>query len=125
MAGGSVQGISIDGRNFAATADSDVGRMLGGFSNEVEANGDQTSRLIKTAMPWQLGSVVLNCDDSRGDHEFIQNISDGFDFVPITITTVNNDVYQGSGQIVGDLTNQSHSTTLTFDIKGTGKLTKQ
>ena len=42
--GGPVESVNIDGRYFAVAADADIGRELGGFTNENQPNGDGTAR---------------------------------------------------------------------------------
>ncbi len=125
MAGGSIESVTINARYFSATADSDVTRKLGGFENEVQANGDGTSRKIQTRVPWSLAGVVLSCEDSRGDHEFLQDVADAPGYVPMSITTVEGNVYQGQGTVAGELGESSQATSLSLDLMGTGKLTKQ
>ena len=57
--GGSIESVTLDGRNFPATADAAAERKLGGFENESQANGDGTARLIKTRVPWSLDGLTL------------------------------------------------------------------
>jgi len=45
--GGSIESITMDGREFAVAADAESQRKLGGFENEVQANGNGTARIIK------------------------------------------------------------------------------
>lgn len=123
--GGSIESVTLDGRNFAVAADADVSRKLGGFENEVQANGDGTARLIKTAVPFMLGGLTVEIDDSRGDHEFLQELADRLDYFPITTTYASGVVYQGSGQIVGELQLNNQAQTASIDIAGQQKLTPQ
>lgn len=123
--GGSLESIAINGRTFSVTADADVTRKLGGFENDTQANGDGTTRKIKTRVPWMLSGVVVSIDDARGDHEFLQNISDGNDDVAIIATYADGSVYQGAGGINGELGMSNQSTTASFDLSGPGKLTPQ
>ncbi len=41
--GGSIESVTLDGRTFAVAADAEAQRKLGGFENEVQANGDGTA----------------------------------------------------------------------------------
>lgn len=123
--GGSIEAVTLDGRNFPATGDADVNRKLGGFENEVQSNGDGGGRIIKTRMPWSLSGVALECDDARGDQEYLQDLADRNDDFAITITYASGLVYQGAGQIVSELQATSQSATQTVDLSGPGKLTQQ
>ena len=123
--GGSIESINLNGRTFAVASDADVNRKLGGFENEVLANGDGSGRLIKTRVPFNLEGVVISVDDDRGDQEFLQDLADAKDFFPMNVTYASGAVFQGSGQITGDLQYSSQSATAAPNIMGTGKLTKQ
>lgn len=122
--GGSIESITLDGRNFAVAADAEAQRKLGGFENEVQANGDGTARLIKTRVPLSLDGLTLEIDDDRADHEFLQELSDRNDFFPIVISYPSAD-YQGTAQIVGETQASSQSATAAVSLMGPGRLTKQ
>lgn len=123
--GGSIESISLDGRNFAVAADAEVNRKIGGFENEVQANGDGSARLIKTRVPLQIDGLTVEIDDDRGDHEFIQSLTDRNDFFPITITYASGAVYQATGQVTGETQASSQAATATLNLMGPGILTKQ
>ena len=122
--GGSIQSVSIAGRTFSVTADSDSNRKLGGFENNPEPNGDGTARDIKTRVMWNVDGMSISIDDDRGDQEFLQDVADGADAV-IAITYASGAVYQGSGNLTGDIASASQSTSLPINLMGPGKLTKQ
>lgn len=123
--GGSVIGVSINGRHFSAASDADAGRMLGGSTNEVESNGDGTGRLIKTTVPWSVEGLNISIDDDNGDAEFLQDLADGNVFVPMLFTFAAGNDYSGDGQLVGDFPTQNGNQTAAVSIKGAGKLSKQ
>lgn len=123
--GGSVEAITVNGREFPVTADADINRKLGGFETEVQSNGNGTGRLIKTRVPPSLTGIVVECDDDRSDHEFLQEVSDGNSFVAVAITYASGNVYQGSATISGELQYSSQNATCAFDMMGEGVFTKQ
>jgi len=57
--GGSIEEVTMNGRTFAVAADADSNRFLGGFVNDVQANGNGSARLIKTRTPWKLAPTKL------------------------------------------------------------------
>ena len=61
--GGSIESITINGRNFAVAADVDSQRKIGGFENDVQANGDGSTRTIKTRVPWGVEGLSINVDE--------------------------------------------------------------
>ncbi len=123
--GGSIESVTLDGRNFPIAADAEVQRKLGGFENEVQSNGDGTARIIKTRTPLSLDGLTAEVDDSRGDHEFLQALSNAPGEFPIAITYASGATYQGRAMIVGELQFSSQSATASLNLMGPGELTKQ
>ena len=123
--GGSIESITLDGRNFGVAADAESQRKLGGFENEVQANGNGTARIIKTRVPLSLDGLTVECDDARGDHEFLQALTNRNDFFPVAITYASGRTYQGRAQIVGELQTSSTNATAAVSLMGPGELTLQ
>lgn len=123
--GGSIESVTLDGREFPVASDAEAQRKLGGFENEVQANGDGSARLIKTRVPLSIDGLTVETDDSRGDHEFIQELSDRNDYFPIAITYASGITYQGTAQITGETQLSSQNATAAVSLMGPGKLTKQ
>lgn len=123
--GGSIESVSVAGRIFAVAADADGTRKLGGYSNEVQANGNGTARIVKTYEAWSIEGLTLVVDDSRGDHEFLQDVAEGNGMVPITITYVSGITYQGTGTITGGIAASSQNATAEVAFGGEGALTAQ
>lgn len=123
--GGSIESVNLDGRDFAVPADTEVQRKLGGFENEVQPNGNGTSRLIKTRTAWSLDGLLIEIQDDRGDQEFLQDLTNLNDYFTVSITYASGITYQGSGQIVGENPASSQNATGALSLMGTGKLTRQ
>lgn len=128
--GGSLQEISIRGRNFAVAADADATRKLGGFEATLEANGNSTVRKILTRVPWAIGGLTVDVDQGRGDHEFLQDIADGVEADPdgyyaISVTHADGTTWQGRGTITEAVEYNSMNTTAAVALGGPGKLTRQ
>lgn len=123
--GGSIESVTLKGREFTVAADAESQRKLGGFENEVRANGDGTARIIKTRVPLSLDGLTLVVDDSRGDHEFLQGLADRSDFWPLAITYASGVTYGGTGQIIGEMQFSSQASTAQLSLSGPGKLTRQ
>jgi len=125
MAGGSIQEVTLKNRRFAVAADAEVNRKLGGFENEVQANGDGSVRIVKTRVPFKLDGLQLSIDDNAGDQEFLQELADGNDSFPITITLVSGNAYQGTATITGEIQTSTMNQTCTVTLEGSAKLTIQ
>ena len=123
--GGSIESVTLAGRVFAVAADAEAQRKLGGWENEVEANGNSTARIIKTRVPLSIDGLTIEVDDSRGDHEYLQGLANSTDFSPVAITYASGLTYQGSAIITGELQASSQNATAAVSLKGPGVLTKQ
>ena len=122
---GSIESITLDGRSFAVTADADTSRKLGGLENEVQSNGDGTTRAVKTRVPWSLTGVVIEIDDTAGDQEFLQALQNASRNFPITVTYVSGVTYQATGTITGEVVFSNQASTSSLDLSGGGEMTPQ
>lgn len=122
--GGSIEEISIGGRIFAVASDADATKKLGGFENEVQANGNGTARIVKTRVPWSVEGLTVEIDDLAGDQEYLQGIANG-GFVPIAITFASGVTYSADGILTGDLGGSSQSATAGISVSGPGNLGAQ
>jgi hypothetical protein len=123
--GGSIESISIRGRLFPVASDAEANKKLGGFENEVQANGDGTARLVKTRVPWSIDGLQVEVSDARGDAEFLQEIADSFDFVAITMTLASGITYQATGTISDEVQSSSQNATASITLSGPGGLSQQ
>lgn len=123
--GGSLESITLDGRTYSVTADTEAQRKIGGFENELQANGDGTVRQIKTRVPWGLDGLAIDIDDDQGDQEFLQDLQDRNGLFPITATYASGKVWQGTGQIVGETQYSNQNTTAALSLMGSGIFTSQ
>lgn len=124
--GGPIVGLSMSGRPFSVAEDAESNRKLGGDENEVQLNGDGiTGRLIKTLVPWMADGLAVSCDDDNGDHEFLQSLADRNDFFAITAEYASGAIWQGTGQIVGEIPFSSKNSTIPITLSGIGKFTQQ
>ncbi len=123
--GGSIESISIRGRLFPVASDAEANKKLGGFENEVQANGDGTARLVKTRVPWSIDGLQVEISDTRNDAEFLQEIADSLDFVPITMTLASGVTYQATGTITDEVQSSSQNATATITLGGPGGLSQQ
>lgn len=123
--GGSIQGVTLAGREYAVAADAESQRKTGGFENEVAANGDGSARLIKTRVPLQFDGLTLVTDDSNGDVEFLQNLANRPDFFPVAITYASGVTLQAQAQIAGEIKTSSQNATTEISLMGPGVVTVQ
>ena len=123
--GGSIQSLTIRGRIFPVASDAEANKKLGGFENEVQANGDGTARKIMTRVPWSVDGLQVEINNDKGDHEFLQEIADGKDFVSMELELADGTVYAGTGTITDEIQASSQSTTASIKIGGPGKFEAQ
>lgn len=122
---GPIESVSVRGRLFAVAADAAGERKLGGFENAVESNGNGTVRLIKTRVPWMVSGVALEINEDRQDQEFLQDIADGKELVPIAFTFASGVTYSGRGMIVDEIVFTTDKSTAEVSLSGPQKLTQQ
>lgn len=123
--GGSIQSLTLSGREFAVAGDAEAQRKIGGFENEVQANGNGTARLIKTRVPLSLDGLTLEIDDNRADAEFLQDLTNTSDYFALGITYASGLTYQGTAQIVGETQTSSQNATAAVSFMGPGILQAQ
>lgn len=123
--GGSITSISFNGRQFSVPADSDYSMKIGGFENEVLANGDQSARLIKTRVPLSITGITLAIDDSLQDLEFLQDLANAKVLFDMVVELASGAFWTGRAQITGELVLSTQAATSGFDIMGEGKLVQQ
>ncbi|HEY8946457.1 MAG TPA: hypothetical protein VIM73_19535 [Polyangiaceae bacterium] len=118
--------MSIAGRQFPGAGDAAPTLDLGGFSKELEPNGDaQSGRWIKTPKPWKAESVVIAIDHERNDLQFLQEQSNSHTNEPCKIELCTGEVYQGSGSVMGDVKVALDKATAEIMLGGPGELTLQ
>lgn len=115
----------VGGRRFPVAADAEAQRVIGGWENEVQANGDASARIIKTRKPLMLEGVALQIDDDRGDQEYLQDKAAESEFFTIAIEYASGAIYQARATIVGELKASSQNATMPVSFSGPGQLTKQ
>lgn len=123
--GGPIKGVSIAGREFSSASDSPPKMFIGGAVNKKEPNGDQSARTIQEIKPWSVSDVKVSVDLSRGDIEFLQDLSDNGSDEVFTVTYTDGTVYQGRGGVVGELNYDAGKATVDVGFEGPGKLTPQ
>ncbi len=123
--GGSIESITVDAQLYAVAADADATMSLGGFTNEVQPNGDGTSRIIKTIIPWTLSGLTVSIDDDAQNQESLQAIADGNEWVPVTVRMASGVTYQGTGTITENIERSTTSATCSLSLSGMGTLSQQ
>ncbi|MDD2778240.1 MAG: hypothetical protein PHS93_07960 [Candidatus Omnitrophica bacterium] len=116
--GGPLESVTIDGRRFAVDGEVNADIALAGFTNEVKPNGDGSYRLVKSRKPAKSDKIPIVLDDSRGDHEFIQERMDSADFFPVDFTKVTGVVMSGNMQITGDPAESTKESTMEITFMG-------
>ena len=123
--GGPIIEFTIAGRYFSVAEDAESNRQLGGFNNEVTMNGDGTARLEKTRVPWAADGLSVAINEDIDDQQFLQSVADRFGFEDMTIGYASGAIFQGRGQIVGEIAMSSKTATAPIGLKGTGTFTRQ
>lgn len=123
--GGSIESISIDGREFAVAADADASLKTGGSENEIAPNGNGTVRVLATRAAWSLSGLTVVVDGARDDLQFLQDTADRKRLVACAVTLASGAVYSGRGIVTGELAASSASSTVEVTLGGEGRLERQ
>lgn len=120
---GAMRSFTINGRAFKPAHDSPGNKSMGGRNNEVQMNGDGSFRTIQTLMPGAFGDINIEIDDSRGDQEFLQDLSDHGLPVPVVATYASNVSYTGDLVLTGEVQKDESTGLATLSFMG-GELQK-
>lgn len=116
--GGPIKDVTIAGRTFQVDGENEIEMFLGGWTNEIVSNGDGSARLIKTPKTGQANKLPLVIDDSRGDEAFIQEVMNKHELVVVSFTDINENVYVGEMQLVGDAMTNKRTMVKEVDLQG-------
>lgn len=123
--GGPLVGLNINGTTYPVAADANTNRKLGGIENEFQPNGDGTSgRFIQSVVGWSLANINVEIDPVRNDQENLEAVK-LLGAVTVSATYADGSVYQGSGNIVGEVNYENQSATAQISLMGAGVLSKQ
>jgi len=116
---GDIRQLTINGREFDVKGeDANVNIDLGGYANEVGLNGNGTAHVVQRRKAAGFSDCPVSIDDSREDLEFLQEVADGGEAVPVTITLASGVTYSGSLLPVGDLAKATGDGTLSLEMRG-------
>ena len=120
---GALRSLEINGRTFKTAQDSPGSTDLGGRNNEIQMNGDGSTRVLQSVVPGMMSDIGVEIDHASDDLEFIQAIADAGVPVPITQTYADGTTRTGDLSIVGEIKPDESTGLLTMSFAG-GKLSK-
>lgn len=120
---GAMRSLTINGRSFKVAHDASGNKSLGGRNNETAMNADSSFRIIQTVMPGSLSDINVECDDSRGDIEYLQGLANEALPVAVVATYAANISYTGDLVITGEIAKDENTGLITISFQG-GELTK-
>ncbi len=116
---GDIRQLMIKGRELDVKGeDANVYIDLGGFSDEAGINGNGSMHITQRRKVAGFSDCPISIDDSRQDLEYIQEIVDAGELVPITITLASGITYSGSLIPIGDVAKATGDGTLTLEMRG-------
>lgn len=116
--GGSITEITLNGRPFSVDGEADIGKKLQKHENELKANGNGTTRLIKKNVPQMIDGVAVAIDNALGDYEFLRDLNDGFILADFTMAEPDGSFWAGQVQITGEFKSQSQEATMELTFMG-------
>jgi hypothetical protein len=116
--GGPIESITIAGRRFSTDGEDAAKIALGGFSNEVVANGDGTARIKKSRVLAKISDLNIQIDPNKDDLEYVQEKRNEHTFFDTSVTLVNGTVYAGAMQITDEVEYDSKEGTAGISLVG-------
>ena len=86
-------------------------------------NADASFRVLQTVMPGSFNDLQVESDDSRGDQEFLQGLSDDGLPVPVVATYAASISYTGDLVVSGEIQKDENTGLISLSFQG-GPLTK-
>ncbi len=120
---GAMRSLTVDGRGFKVAHDGSGNKNLGGRNNEAAMNGDGSFRVIQTVMPGSFSDIQVEMDDSKGDLEYLQGLSDAGLPVSVVATYAANISYTGDVVLTGEISKDELTGIASLNFQG-GELQK-
>lgn len=116
---GDIRQFTLKGRELDIKGeDANVNIDLGGYTNEVGMTGNGKVQVTQRRKTAAITDVPISLDDTRGDLEFLQEIADAGEPVPVTITLASGVTYAGSMVLTGDLAKATGDGTVSIELRG-------
>lgn len=115
---GDIAQLTINSREFDCAKEGSADLTLAGKTNELSLNGNGTAHIKQSRKPAGFSGLPISIDATRQDLEFLQDLSDTAESVPVIMTLVSGVAYSGSLAIVGDLNHGTGEGTLTLEMRG-------
>jgi hypothetical protein len=116
--GGDIRQLTINGREFSVMKEATVNIDLGGFQNDGGLNGNGTLHINQQRKLAGFSDCPISIDDSEGDYEFLQNLANTGEPVPITITLASTTTYSGTLSVWGELQKNTGEGSATLEMRG-------
>ena len=94
--GGDITQLLIAGKEFFVQTDANVNLMVGGKATTTALNGNGSPHNTQRRRPGGFTDCPISCDDSEGDLEDLQAVSDEGNPVTVSMTLASGETYQGS-----------------------------
>lgn len=101
--GGDISQLLINGRELDPVAEANVTYRLAGWKNENSPTGNGGMHTKRTRKLGGFDSLPISLDSGNEDLEFLQEIADAGEPVPMSMTKADGSTYSGDLTIEGDL----------------------
>ena len=116
--GGDIRQLTINGREFEVKSEASVNVDLGGFANDVTFAGNGTVVPTQKRKAAGFDGCTLLIEDGRKDLEYLQNLSNLGNPVPVNMTVASGVVYSGNLTVVGELKKNQGDGTMDLEMRG-------
>lgn len=116
--GGDIRQFKLNGKEFDVPSGTAISVTPQGLTNTYSASGNGNVSGTQVRIPAKLSGVQVSIDNSNDDYNFLCDIRDKGEFVPVTITLADGTAWNGTLGIQGDLTYASDTGIAAFEMAG-------
>ena len=118
MKSGDILQFLVDGREFEVAGGSNVTYRLSGFNNEHNPTGTGGMQTKRTRKLGGFDGLPIILDPTKQDLEYLQEIANKGDPVPMSMTLADGTTYSGDLGIEGDLDGSSGEGQIELTTRG-------
>jgi hypothetical protein len=115
---GDIRHCTIKGREFDPAPEASPTIMLSGYTNDAAPTGNGNMQLTAKRKLGGIDSLDLSIDDTRQDLEFLQDLADSGETVPVTLTLASGIAYNGSLAITGEIQKNTGDGKASLSMRG-------
>lgn len=116
--GGDIRSFKIKGREFEPAPEAAFELMLSGYDNTYTATGNGKAVGVQRRVLGGMDGVEVSIDNSRGDLEYLIDLKNTGNVVPVNLTLADGSAWTGSLGIEGEFRFNTGEGRASFALRG-------